>query len=175
MTPEKSIHALYRRLLELGEILRNVRTTVVEDKPRYEDRALADHFGDGLDDMLGWLEQGLAALLEGREASAGEIGRSASWQALGCCHRHFNCLEQRYLELVSYRRLDSLVRLGQRESGEWQAWVETVRSGLGEAGPAMAQVRQDLLTCWQELASNPGGEPILVQNSVVSQQIRLPR
>ncbi len=170
MTPETSFQSLYQRLLQLRELLGNLRTTVVEDKPQRQERALADHFSDGLDDMLGWLEQAMAALLEGQMGA-----KTPSGQALGHCHGHVNQLEQRYLELISYHRLGSLVRLGRREQGEWLAWAQTVRSGLEEAQPVLAALRGDLLACWQELVSSLRPEQILVQNSVVGQQITPPR
>ncbi len=170
MTPEKSFQSLYRRLLQLQEILGAVRTTVTEDKPQHEERALADHFSDGLDDMLGWLEQAMAALRTGETR-----GKAPSGSALGRCHRHVNQLELRYLELISYHRLGSLVQLGKQERGEWRAWAETVRSGLEEAQPLLATLRGELLACWQELVPSGRQEQIVVQNSVVGQQITPPR
>src|SRR5262249_24191374 len=125
---EKAFQELSTELRRLRDTFEDVRLTVVEDKPLRDEVVLVDRFGDAIVDVIGWIEEALAAAAEGEEAVGNPPDTHRARRALTACQERFIRLAQQFsLELLSYERLDELVRFGRRRGGEWRRWTNTVK------------------------------------------------
>jgi hypothetical protein len=172
---EMAFHELSVQLRKLRDTFLGVRLTVVEDKPPRDEVALVDRFGDAVEDIVGWIEEALAAAIEGEQAVANPLDMYRTRTALTTCQERFNRLAQQFAsDLVSYERIDDLIKFGRRRGGEWRRWANTVRESLEQCRQPLHEVSHSLFMCWQELADRLGMSSVAVQNTVIGQQIGAP-
>lgn len=154
MSLETSFDLLVGHDRRLRDALHALCLTVREDLPRGGEAALADNFGDTTEDLLGWLEEGLAAGESGQRAAG---GRPPDWdgarRALIICQDRHNHLARRFaFELTNYDRLRLLTQLARERGGEWRPWAGSVRHALDACRAPLDEINQALFVCWQELA-----------------------
>src|SRR6476661_4212670 len=103
MAVEFTFQDLCLCLRHIHEHLTGVYTTIAEDKPLDSDSVLVDVFGDRVTDLLGLLEETMAAADEAHAAVADGIDIQRLRRALGICQDRFNSLAHRYAtDLVAY-------------------------------------------------------------------------
>jgi len=172
---EKAFQELSVRLRKLRDTFLGVRLTIVEDKPLRDDVVLVDRFGDAIEDVLGWIEEALAAATEAEQAVGNAPDMYRARRALTTCQERFHRFDQQYSsELVSYERLDELARFGRQRGGEWRRWASAVKQALEQCRQPLQDVNQALFLCWQELAEHLGTTSVSVQNTTIGQQISAP-
>jgi hypothetical protein len=172
---EMAFHELSVQLRKLRDTFLGVRLTVVEDKPPRDEVALVDRFGDAVEDIVGWLEEALAAAVEGEQAVGNPPDMYRTRSALTACQARFNRLAQQFAyDLISYERIDDLTKFGRKRGGEWRRWASTVRESLEQCRQPLQETGQALFMCWQELADRLGMSSVAVQNTVIGQQIAAP-
>ncbi|MDS4011692.1 MAG: hypothetical protein RKK15_09855 [Defluviicoccus sp.] len=144
----------------LMEGLKALRTTVIEDKPLYGDVVLVDDLGNAVDDLLGWLEEGLATVRDAQAAVAhpSDLARAAG--SLGKAHDRLLLLLRRFFgETIAYRRLNALAQFGAARGGEWQAWLEVVFAALRQCEESLLDMQDSFLRCWQDLTERLPATP----------------
>lgn len=172
MPLEATFHALSVQLRKLRDTFLGVRLTVVEDKPLRDEVVLVDRFGDAVEDLVGWVEESLAAATEGEHAVGNPLDAYRARTALATCQERFNRLAQQFSsELVCYERILELKEFGRRRGGEWLRWTNAVKQGLEQCRQPMQDVNQALSLCWQELAERIGMTSVSVQNTTIGQQV----
>jgi hypothetical protein len=170
-----AFHELSLQLRKLRDTFLGVRLTVVEDRPPRDEVALVDRFGDAVEDIVGWLEEAVAAAVEAEQAVGNPLDIYRARTALTACQERFNRLAQQFAsDLVSFERIDDLTRFGRRRGGEWRRWANTVRESLEQCRPPLHEVSEALFVCWQELADRLGMSSVAVQNTVIGQRISAP-
>jgi hypothetical protein len=160
------------RLRKLSDALKEARLTIVEDRPRRHQVVVADHFEYGIEDILGWLEEAIQNSVEAQQAVALPLNLDRAVRSLGKCQDLFRRVQRRYsADLISYARLEELMRIGSERRGEWQGWTESVKKGLEHCRQPMEDASLALTRCWQEIAERPAGTNVTVQTTNVGQQI----
>lgn len=177
MSLRNEFRGLYAHLRKLHDALTGLRVTVVEDRPLSGDPVvLLDAFGDAAEDMIGWVEEGLAAARPAAESSGGhafDVG--GALQALISCQDLFNKVSGRLaFDLISYERVGELMRLGRERRGEWRAWAGSVKEGLDGCQQQLYDTNQALFRCWQEIAERVGMTSVSVQATNIGQQVSVP-
>ncbi len=176
MALEIVFHDASLSLQALREALTGLRTTVVEDKPLQGDVVLVDLFGDAADDLLGLLDEALAAAIEGQQAVIHPADLERARRALTTCQKRFNQIAHRFSsDLLRYERIAELKRFGRRRGGEWRAWASSVKAALDWCQQPLFDVNQALFNCWQELAERAGMHVVTVQATNIGQQLTSPR
>jgi hypothetical protein len=172
MALEKAFQELTTRLRKLRDALMEVRLTVVEDRPVTDEAVLVDHFEYGIEDVLGWLEDGIKHAAEAEQAVGVPLDLDRARRGLSHSQEWFQRAEQRYFgDLVSYVRIEELTSFGRQRRREWQGWAESVKKGLEHCRPAMEETSQALIRCWQELAERLGTMNVSVHTTNIGQQI----
>jgi hypothetical protein len=175
MTLEATFQELGRHLHTLREGLIGLRTTVVEDKPLGGDTVLVDVFGNAAEDLLGWLEETLAAASEGHQAVAQLIDLNCARRALTNCQERFNRITHEFSsDLVSYERITELMRLGHERRGEWHAWAKSVKNALDGCQELLFGVNQALFRCWQDLMEQVSMMLVTVQTTSIGEHNTIP-
>jgi len=173
MPLESTFQDLSAQLRTLRDALLGLRVTVVEDKPLQGDVVLVDMFGDAADDLLGWLEEALAAAENGQQATEQRIDLDRARRALTTCQERFNRIAQCFSsDLTSYERITELKRLGHRRHGEWLAWANSVKGAVDQCKQPLYEVNQALFLCWQEMTERVGMTSVSMQSTTIGQQIR---
>lgn len=150
---------------QLCEAVREMRVTIVEDKPG--DVMLADDLTNAADDMLGAAEEALALLAPGLKRN--ELDDRDMRSILASCHDQFITLSSRYMNgLSSYRHIAELVRLGRERGRAWQAWTQMVQAALEHTLPEMENVSRAQLACWQELAERAGMAGLTINTRAIA-------
>ena len=159
---------LNKQWRQLCEAVREMRVTIVEDKPG--DVMLADDLSNAVDDMLGAAEEALAIL--GPSLQRSELDDKEVRCALVSCHNQFIGLSSRFMGgMSSYRHIAELVRLGRQRGRVWQAWTETVQTAMEQTQPEMENVNRALLSCWQEVAERAGAGVISVHATAIHKMV----
>jgi hypothetical protein len=175
MALEKTFQELSIQLRSLRDLLRGVRLTVVEDKPQHGDVVLVDRMGNAIEDLLGWLEEAVAAAAEAEQAVAYPLDAHLARQALIVCQERYTRLTQQYFsDFASYERTAELMRFGRARRGEWQAWTRSVRQALEQCRQPLDEVNQALFRCWQEIAERLQTSSVSIRNTTIGQQISAP-
>lgn len=173
MALERVFRELTARLSKLRDALKEVRLTVVEDRPRKDPVVVVDHFEYAIEDILGWLEEAVASGAEAQQALNLPLDVDRAVRCLSRCQDLFQRLQRAYLvNLISYGRLQELMNVGREKRGEWQGWTESVKKGLEQCRKPMEDAGLALVHCWQEIAERPAGTNVTVQTTNVGQQIR---
>lgn len=149
MALETALADLHGSLRGLRDALLALRTTIVEDKPLEDDVVLVDVFRDATDDLLGLLDEALAAF------QAPGADPAAARRTITICQRQFNHIAQRFgADMVSYGRIAALTRFGRRRGGEWHAWTRSVKHGLESCQEPLFDTNQAVFRCWQALTEH---------------------
>ena len=178
MALEAAFQDLCARLAALREALSGLRTTVVEDKPLRGDVVLVDVFGDAAEDLLGWLEEALAAASAGQRAVDHSVDLDRARRSLITCQERFSRIAHRFsTDLAPYERVADLTRLGRERGGEWRAWANSVKEAFGWCHQPLFDVNQALFRCWQEIAERATMSSVSIRatNTNVGQRITLPK
>jgi len=158
MRSESALQELARELVMLRDALRDLRVTVVEDKPVKGDSVLVDVFGDTADDIVGWLEEALAAAGAAADPADGKESIEKARRALVVCHdRYDRAVRLIATELLSYERVADLTSLGRERGGKWAAWVVAVKEALDRCQPVVFDVNRALLRSWERVADQAAG------------------
>ena len=130
---EKTLREFSTALRRLDDRIRELRVTVVEDRPSRNDGVVPDNLELAVEDLLGWLQEASIAASAAYKAVQHPIDMDGARQALGTCQERFQRLDQVFSSnLVSYEHLADLTSFGNERRGEWPIWVRTVmrnRSG----------------------------------------------
>jgi hypothetical protein len=171
---EAALERLGTHLLALHESCAQLRTTVWEDKPLQDDVVLVDLFGNTVDDLLGLIEEALAAARDTQRIAGASAALQQAGRMLMLCHDRHNHVSHRYTaELRCYERIRELRRFGRRRGGEWRAWSRSVKAALDSCQQPLFDVDDALLCCWRELVTQAGAAAFQVQASSVGQQLTL--
>jgi hypothetical protein len=175
MPLEKTFREHSTGLRRLRERVRELRVTVVEDRPSRNDAAIVDNFEYAVEDLTGWLDEALEAAKEA-EAAVGEQGDlNLARRSLTACQERFRRIEKVFsTNLVSYERMKDLASFGSERRGEWPSWVATVKLGIEHCRKPLDESRNALAECWQELAERAGGTSVSVRTTNIGQQITAP-
>jgi hypothetical protein len=172
MALERVFQELIARLRKLRDALKEVRLTVIEDRPREDPVVVVDHFEYALEDILGWLEEAVTSGAEAQQSVALPLNLDRAVRCLSRCQDLFQRIQRSYLvSLISYGRLEELTSVGKEKRGEWQGWAESVKKGLEQCRKPMEDASLALIHCWQEIAERPAGTSVTVQTTNVGQQI----
>jgi len=158
MALEESLKKFGSSLDNLREAFTGVRIRVAEDRPRNERALITDGLEDIVEAVWGSLQDadkhGMAARIAlDREPRLHEVRRS-----LAKCQQAFRTATHRYFsELISYARLAELKEFGRERGSAWEAWVETVMSGLEKCRVPLDEANAALDSCWEDLAQLLGG------------------
>jgi len=172
---ENTFQDLTSKLRELREHLGGLQVTVVEDRPLHDVVKLVDRLGEIIEDLLGHLEEALAAAAKGQQAVAHPVDLDRARRALTACQERYNSLAQRFTcDLVCYETIEELTGLGRARRGEWLAWAKTVRESLRDCQQSSYEVSQALFRCWQSIAERVGANSVSVQATNIGQQITVP-
>jgi hypothetical protein len=162
---------LCEELAALYQLLDELHTTVVEDKPRRGDVVLVERLGYAADDARGLLDGALAAAKKGRQALEGQRDLETACRALATSNDHFNQLLRIFsVDIFSYDRLTGLNHAGRKRGDEWRAWAGVVGNTLDRCQQNVYHVSQALFQCWQEIAERSGMTSVSVQTRNVGQQ-----
>jgi hypothetical protein len=169
---EKTFREFSTALLRLDDRLRELRVTVVEDRPSRNDGVVPDNLELAVEDLLGWLQEASAAAAAAHKAVQHPVDIDAARRALGTCQERFERMEQVFSSnLVSYEHMADLTSFGNERRGEWPMWVLTAKRGIDLCRAPMDGARSRLAECWQEIAERVGMTNISVHNSSIGQKI----
>lgn len=171
MTLATAFSDLHEQLNALHKLLRELHTTVAEDKPLRGDVVLVERLSNAADDVCGLLDEALAAVKEGRQAVEGQTDLDGAQRKLTTSSGRFSLLLLTFSsDMFSYDRLLALNNVGRERGGEWRAWAGVVGKTLDRLQQNMYKVNQAIYQCWQELAERNGATSISVQTSNVGQK-----
>jgi len=172
MALEKMFLELSRQMRRLRDRVVEVRLTVVEDRPPKNEPALADDFADAVEDLHGWLEEGLQSAVEAERCVGRPLDIDGARRCLAKCQERFARVEERFFSgLASYERLNDLSTMARERDSEWLAWTNAVRQGVDHCRLQMEETGKALTDCWQELAERAGTTQVSVNATNIGQQI----
>jgi hypothetical protein len=154
---------LSAKLHRLREAFEELRIAAVEERPARGDIVLVDLYGDAADELLGCVEEALAAAGECSRAvsAAGDLERARRSLAAG--HQQFNRINQRFTaDLTRYERVADLAGVGRRRGREWGLWALNVKAALDRCQDPIFNVNEAYLACWQEIAERVAQSTISV-------------
>ncbi len=150
---------LHKVIQDLFSEWQTLAMMIREDKPSQGDSVLVDIFGDQVDNWLGLLAEAGAAI-----ATPTTNKREAALN-LATCHTHCNDICFRYIDLISYERMQSFVAFGREQGGEWQTWVQAIKGALEASQESLFQLDSTLLEAWKRLILTSNNKPIRSQRS----------
>src|SRR5579872_1227382 len=166
MALEKTFRQFAASLSRLRDRLEELRITVVEDKPPANGAAIVDAVEYAVEDLLGWLNEALAAGKRAEQAVRHPLNMEVARRELTVCQEQFHRIGQGFsANLASYERLRDLGRFGRERRGEWPSWVTSVQQGIDHCRPPLDEAGQALAECWQEIAERVGAASVSVQNT----------
>lgn len=175
MPLEKTFREHSTGLRRLRERVRELRVTVVEDRPTRNDAAIVDNFEYAVEDLIGWVDEAMEAASEAEVAVGGQVDLNQARQSLTVCQERFRRIEKVFsTNLVSYERMKDLAAFGNERRGEWPSWAATVKLGIEHCRKPLDESRNSLAECWQELAERGGGTSVSVKTTNIGQQITAP-
>jgi hypothetical protein len=165
----KDLSAKWERLAE--ELEHDLLWSVMETKPA-EEHALANHYVDGVTDLIAIAREGLAASQAVTDAGMG-LGQAG--QAVLRGQERYNVLvELFYSRLASYGRRRRLRRFGREKGGTWRGWAVHVGTALDRCRRPMDDLNRALFGCWQEVTDRLGLTGVSVQATNIGQKITVP-
>jgi hypothetical protein len=175
MPLEKTFREHSTGLRRLRERVRELRVTVVEDRPARNDAAIVDNFEYAVEDLTGWVDEALAAAKEAEEAVGEQVDLNLARRALTTCQERFRRIEKVFSgNLASYEKIKDLTSFGGERRGEWPSWAATVKVGIEHCVKPIDEIRNSFSLCWQDLAERAGGTNVSVRSTNIGQQIAAP-
>jgi hypothetical protein len=154
------------------EALAGLRLTAVEDRPLRDQVLLVERLADAVDDLIGWLDEALAAAGDAQKAIRHPLNGYRACEALALANDRFIQLEYKFFSAgVSYEEISELTRFGQRRGREWLGWTRSVVQALDQCRAPIRELDEALLHCWRELAERLGTSAVSVQTTNIGQQI----
>ncbi len=170
MALEAAFGHLITQLCAVREALVDLRLAAVEGKPPRDDLFLVDHYGDGADDLIGYIEDALAAADEALHAVQHPLDLDRARRALTACHEAVIRLNRRFSgDLIQYERVADLSGVGRRRGRIWGLWALNVKSGLDHCQQPLFEATDALLDCWREIGERVGMTSISVQTTSIGQ------
>lgn len=171
MAIEAVFHTLVGRFKAVTDAFQSLRLTVIEDRPTRGEVLLVERLGNLVEDLHGWLVEGLAAAMDARQAVAHPLDGYRARQSLGLANERFIRLEGQFFnEAVSHRMIDGLERFGRQRGGEWFGWARSVVLALQGCRDPLRALDEALLLAWQELCERLGSGALQVQTTSIGQQ-----
>jgi hypothetical protein len=171
MALESSFRELSSQLRKLRDMLVALRLTIAEDKPLKGQAALVDHLEDTILDLMGSLDECLAAARGAQKSVGHPLDMDGARRALTTCQERFHQIEQHYLaDLASFEKLKDLESLGGR-GGEWRSWAASAKDGVEQCRQPLDGASRALAGCWQEIAERVGMTSVSVQATNIGQKI----
>jgi hypothetical protein len=171
MPIEKTFRQLNDQLCKLRDLLSGMQLTIREDAPKEGAVVLVDKYGDAVDDLLGWLEEALAAAAKAQQAIRSANHLEFARKQLITVHELFQKVQRRFQsDLVSYEQLKDLTRFGRSRRGEWATWTRAVKEGLERCRVPLEDTTACLVDCWQEIAERGIRGPVYIQEASVPPQ-----
>jgi hypothetical protein len=172
MALEKTFREFCTALQKLRDRVGELRLTVVVDRPSKNDAVVVDNLEYGVEDMLGWLNETIAAAKAAERAAGHPLDLEQARHALTTCQERFQRIEQVFsTNLVSYERMKDLTSFGSERRGEWPSWVTSVKQGIDHCRQPIEETRNYLAACWQEIAERVGMTSISVRTTNIGQKI----
>jgi hypothetical protein len=175
MALEAAFENLGLRVRAAYEALVDLRVTVLEDRPLRGEAALADGWGDAVEDLAGSAHEAVEAADEARRAIELPPDLDRARRSLSVCHERVGRVAQGFWsDLASFQRVGDLTRLGRRRRGEWLAWTESVRVALDRCHAPLRETDTALLRCWQEIAERVGTTSMTFHARTIGCQVVAP-
>jgi hypothetical protein len=149
------------------EKFQELRLTFVEDMPIGDGAILVERCGDRIDDIVGWLAEAAEAVMEshGKRESGNE--RDALRNALAFGETQAIKVAAMFSrDLVSYRTIRELRRLGSKRGPEWVLWAYSVEQALDGCRAPVESVQRALVMAWKELAKEAGAGVVVTNTNV---------
>jgi hypothetical protein len=174
-----AIEAVFQHLVDRFEAARDafqsLSLTVIEDRPPRDEVLLVERLGNLIEDLRGWLVEGLAAAADARQAVGHPLDSYGARHALGVANERFVRLEHRfYEEAAAYDTLDALIRFGRQRGGEWLGWSGSVVTAMQGCGGPLRELDETVLRAWQELSERLDSSSLQVQTTSIGQQFATP-
>lgn len=151
-----AVRAAFERLWESLHRLRAtvlaLRLAVVEDRPAGIGVHPVQATGDGIEDLLGLVQESLDAAADGLDAATPPLDGQRAGRALAGTQRIFDEIGRRSSSLFAYSRLSQLARAAYERGGEWEPWVASVLESLEDYPRPMWDAHSAFLKCWEDLA-----------------------
>jgi hypothetical protein len=165
MLMEQTFRDLSSSLRTLCERVQELGITVNQDRPKSADAAVVDDFEYAVDDLLGWLNEALAAAAEAHGAVGRDVDLNRARRALAVCQEKFRRIENVFsASLFSDDRRKALTRFGRERRGEWPSWAATVRLGIEHCRKPVDEVRNRIFECLNDIADRAGGTSVSISN-----------
>lgn len=172
MAIEEAFERLVGRFDALRDAFHGLRLTAVEDRPPRDEVLLVERLGNLVEDLDGWLAEGLIASTEARDAVKHPLDAYRARQALGTANERFIRLEYRFFgEALSYDTVGGLARFGRQRGREWLGWSESVVQALEACRQPVNELDAALLHTWQELTERLSMRSVSLQTTNIGQQI----
>jgi len=163
---EKTMRELASATRKLDDRVRELRVTVVEDRPLKGDASLVDKLEYAVEDLIGWLREMLEAAKAAQRAVGHPLDVDGARRALVTCQERLRRIEQVFTKTVSYEQLADLTTFGAERRGEWPSWVTSVKHGLEHCRQPLEDVRRGMADCWEEIAERVGMTSVTVQTNI---------
>lgn len=134
-----------------------------DDHPLEGESVFTDLYGEGADELAGWVSEAQYAAglyrraWECRDLSAAQTALSRVSAALA------RVRERLYLDLV-YPRLSELAQAGRERGGEWQPWAAAVQAAVEGCLDPLARAEQARDRCWVQLSERATAGGVLVRS-----------
>jgi hypothetical protein len=150
MALRDDIETLRDRQDRLCACLTELRISVVEDRPRARDLALADVRADALDDLLALAMESAAAAADALQDATRPVDPPAVGRAILRCQELQDALAEKLgLDLLAFERIAELRAAARRHGREWASWASSVESSLQGCADALRAVGVAVLACWR--------------------------
>lgn len=172
---EKTFREFSSELHRLHDRLRELRLTVVEDRPARNDAAVVDNLEYAVEDLLGWVGESLRRAKAAERAVAHPVDLGKARHELAACQERLQRMDQVFsANLVSYERMKDLDSFARERRGEWPSWATGVKQGIEHCRQPLDASRARLAECWQDMAERAGETSISVRTTNIGQQIEAP-
>jgi hypothetical protein len=166
-----SFQALWIALHRLRDSLRTLALTVGEDHPAVGavpqpvQRATED-----LEDLLGRLQEAIAAVTPGLDTAAGALARPAI-EGLGLCHDRLIAMTAASLDgITSRERSAHLATVAADRGGRWRRWNATVSDGVARYSTCLVSCHRSVLACWADVTTVPADHRPLVHPTLQTEE-----
>jgi len=169
---EKTFRGFSGELNRLDDRLRELRLTVVEDRPARNDAVVVDNLEYAVEDLLGWVGESLRHAKAAERAVTHPVDLDKARHELAACQERLRRIDQVYsANVVSYERMKDLASFGSERRGEWPSWVTSVKQGIEHCRQPLEGIREKLAECWQDMAERAGTTSISVRTTNIGQKI----